>query len=236
MPIDTTMDKNPFAAGRRTRRGVIGIEAAIVLIAFVIVAAALSFVVLNAGFTTTQQAKTTVSQGLQTSSSVLAVSGTVVGHVNGTSSSIDVVTLPLRVASGSNNVDLQHSLVAVKYFSKTRSYDNIYAGTLETKKYASVSDALADAVTASLIDHNPLASSGAATPTNSTAIIYWTVNENNNKVLDKSENAILAIAFNSADRPTQLDTVKIEVSPSIGAPLTVERNIPTLTNTFTDLS
>ncbi|MGI0046806.1 MAG: archaellin/type IV pilin N-terminal domain-containing protein, partial [Nitrosotalea sp.] len=32
---------------RRTRRGVMGIEAAIVMIAFVIVAAALAFVVLN---------------------------------------------------------------------------------------------------------------------------------------------------------------------------------------------
>jgi len=230
------MDNNPCNVGRRTRRGVIGIEAAIVLIAFVIVAAALSFVVLNAGFTTTQQAKTTVSQGLQTSSSVLAVSGTVVGHVNGTSSSIDVITLPLRVASGSNNVDLQKSLVAVKYFSKTKSYDNVYAGTLETTKYASVVDALAAATTANLIDKNPLATSSPATPTNSTAIIYWTTNENNNKVLDKSENAILAIVFSSADRPAQLDTVKVEVSPSIGAPLTVERNIPTLTNTYTDLA
>ncbi|MGH2612893.1 MAG: archaellin/type IV pilin N-terminal domain-containing protein, partial [Rhabdochlamydiaceae bacterium] len=35
---------------RRTRRGVMGIEAAIVMIAFVIVAAALAFVVLNMGF------------------------------------------------------------------------------------------------------------------------------------------------------------------------------------------
>ena len=230
------MDYNPSDVGRKTRRGVIGIEAAIVLIAFVIVAAALSFVVLNAGFTTTQQAKTTVSQGLQTSSSVLTVSGTVVGHVNTTSSSMDVLTFPMRVASGSNNVDLQKSLVAVKYFSKLKSYDNVYKGTLENSTYASINDALAAATTASLLDHNPLATSSAANPTNTTAIIYWTVNENHNKVLDKSENAILAVVFNNADRPQQLDQVKVEVSPSIGAPLTVERNIPTLSNTFTDLS
>ncbi|MFZ0183948.1 MAG: archaellin/type IV pilin N-terminal domain-containing protein, partial [Nitrosotalea sp.] len=43
---------------RKTRRGVIGIESAIVMIAFVIVAAALAFVVLNMGFSTTQKAKT----------------------------------------------------------------------------------------------------------------------------------------------------------------------------------
>ncbi len=230
------MDNNPSNVGRRTRRGVIGIEAAIVLIAFVIVAAALSFVVLNAGFTTTQQAKTTVSQGLQTSSSVLGVSGTVVGHVNGTSSSMDVITIPIRVASGSNNVDLQKSLVSVKYFSKTVSYDNIYAGTLETGTFASLSDALAAAKTANLIDKNPLDGTSPATPTNSTAIVYWSTNENNNKVLDKSESAILAVVFKSSDRPAQLDSLKVEVSPSIGAPLTVERNVPTLTNTYTDLA
>jgi len=38
------------------RKGVVGIESAIVLIAFVIVAAALAFVVLNMGFSTTQKA------------------------------------------------------------------------------------------------------------------------------------------------------------------------------------
>jgi archaeal flagellin FlaB len=43
---------------RHTHRGIIGIESAIVLIAFVIVAAALAFVVLNMGFSTTQKAKT----------------------------------------------------------------------------------------------------------------------------------------------------------------------------------
>jgi len=41
-------------------RGIIGIESAIVLIAFVIVAVALAFVVLNMGFATSQKAKTSI--------------------------------------------------------------------------------------------------------------------------------------------------------------------------------
>ena len=45
-------------------RGVIGVESAIVMIAFVIVAAALAFVVLNMGFATTQKAKTTTISAL----------------------------------------------------------------------------------------------------------------------------------------------------------------------------
>ena len=108
-----------------SRRGVIGIESAIVLIAFVIVAAALSFVVLNMGFSTTQKAKTTIGQGLETSSSVLEVAGSVNGHLNATAAQLDLVTIPLKVAAGAKDVDLQKSLTGVRYFTKTVQYDNI---------------------------------------------------------------------------------------------------------------
>src|SRR5207237_7072960 len=112
------MENIPFRKeNRNRRRGVIGIESAIVLIAFVIVAAALSFVVLNMGFSTTQKAKTTIGQGLDTSSSALEVGGSVSGHLNQTAGALDVITIPLKVASGSTNVDLQKSLTSVKYFT-----------------------------------------------------------------------------------------------------------------------
>ncbi|MEM3936184.1 MAG: archaellin/type IV pilin N-terminal domain-containing protein, partial [Ignisphaera sp.] len=63
----------------RTRllRGIVGIEAAIVLIAFVVVAAALAFVALNMGFYTTQRSKEVMAQGLAQASSSLEVDGTV---------------------------------------------------------------------------------------------------------------------------------------------------------------
>ncbi|WP_048194136.1 archaellin/type IV pilin N-terminal domain-containing protein, partial [Candidatus Nitrosotenuis uzonensis] len=63
----------------RNRRGVAGLEAAIVIVVLVIVAAALAFVVLNMGFSTTQKAKTTIVSSLGEASSSLEVSGMVVG-------------------------------------------------------------------------------------------------------------------------------------------------------------
>jgi len=48
-----------------TKKGIVGIEAAIVLIAFVIVAAALAFVVINMGMYTTQKSKEVMQQGLK---------------------------------------------------------------------------------------------------------------------------------------------------------------------------
>jgi flagellin FlaB len=231
-PLAEVMDnKNKFRNSKR--RGIIGIESAIVLIAFVIVAAALSFVVLNMGFSTTQKAKTTIGQGLETSSSVIEVGGSVGGHLNSTAGALDVLTVPLKVASGAKNVDLQQSLTGIRYFTKSLQYDNIYSGTLSNGTYASISDALADAVSANLVDANPLTTSN---PSVTHAFVYWTVNENNNDVLDKSETATLAIVFKNSDMPRQLDRLTVEVIPSIGSPMTVERDVPTLTDAYQDLS
>jgi flagellin FlaB len=63
------------------RRGIVGIEAAIVLIAFVVVAAALAFVALNMGFYTTQRSKEVMAQGLAQASSALEIDGTVLAKL-----------------------------------------------------------------------------------------------------------------------------------------------------------
>lgn len=219
----------------KSRRGVIGVESAIVLIAFVIVAAALSFVVLNMGFSTTQKAKTTISSGLETSGSALEVSGAVTAHTDSTKSYVDVVSIPIQVASGSSSVDLQTANTAIKYLSKSVSYDNIYNGTLSTTSYASLSDALAAAKTAGIIDGNPLAGT-PANPTSTVAFVYWTTNADNNNVLDHQESAVLAVVYKAGDRPQQNDHATTEVLPTKGSPLTVERGIPTLTDRFMNLS
>ena len=91
-------------------RGVIGVESAIVMIAFVIVAAALAFVVLNMGFATTQKAKTTIISSLGESSSSLEVSGKVMGIGCTTCNSVNPVLnatgIPLKIVSGGESVNL----------------------------------------------------------------------------------------------------------------------------------
>ncbi len=57
-----------------------GLEAAIVLIAFVVVAAVFSYVVLGAGFFTTGEAQRVVHTGSQQASSSLEIIGNVYGH------------------------------------------------------------------------------------------------------------------------------------------------------------
>jgi len=65
---------------RRSKKGIVGIEAAIVLIAFVIVAAALAFVVINMGMFTTQKSKEVMQQGLNEATTALEVDGMVLGY------------------------------------------------------------------------------------------------------------------------------------------------------------
>ncbi|RLG93478.1 flagellin, partial [Candidatus Bathyarchaeota archaeon] len=55
----------------RDKRGIVGIEAAIVLIAFVVIAAALAGVVINMGFYSTQKVKGTIGRGISEASSAL---------------------------------------------------------------------------------------------------------------------------------------------------------------------
>jgi len=56
-----------------------GVEAAIVLIAFIIIAAALSYVVINMGFYTAQKTMETMSSGVEESLAALQLDGVVTG-------------------------------------------------------------------------------------------------------------------------------------------------------------
>jgi len=97
-----------------------GLEAAIVLIAFVVVAAVFSYVVLGAGFFTTQQAQKVVYTGIQQASSNVVVIGEVYGDAEGTSGvnsvsgsnpgSIHTLIFTIGLAAGGSPVDLNQTV------------------------------------------------------------------------------------------------------------------------------
>jgi flagellin FlaB len=87
--------------------GFTGLEAAIVLIAFVVVAAVFSYVVLGAGFFTTQKAQEVVYTSVDMASSSMQVIGDVYG-LNGTGTDINNVTairFTLGLSAGGSPVD-----------------------------------------------------------------------------------------------------------------------------------
>jgi len=222
---------------RHTHRGIIGIESAIVLIAFVIVAAALAFVVLNMGFATTQKAKTTIISSLSEASSGIAVSGKVTAIANVALDVVNATSIPLKITSGGDSINLDNSTVSIKYLSNTVEYDNILVATLTATTYANITQAFEGAINTPVwqVTQNPVndTSDNAST----FAIIYWTVASQNppNAILEQGEHAVIAIGYKTQDKPIGLDKIRIEVLLSSGATMTVERNIPNLTATVTDL-
>ena len=219
------------------------------MIAFVIVAAALAFVVLNMGFTTSQKAKTTIIAGLEESGSSMQLAGKVTGigcTATGTCSTTPVLNataFPIKVTSGGDSVDLAAATTAIKYLSNSVEYDDIYAGPLTAAEYRSLALAWvrANAETGSDFDaFNDAATSGGS-PTETKAFIYWSVRSNTNAILDQGEHAVVAIGYDrvngaSADeRPASLDTIRMEIIPANGASLTVERQIPVITTAVVDL-
>jgi len=103
------------------RRGIVGIESAIVLIAFVIVAAALAFVVLNMGFFTSQQSRLVMQRGLGEASSALELDGTVVAAVDVSSQKINYAWVPVKLSSGQHKVDLTPAKTTVSYWSPDKN-------------------------------------------------------------------------------------------------------------------
>jgi flagellin FlaB len=105
-----------------------GLEAAIVLIAFVVVAAVFSYVVLGAGFFTTQKSQETVYKGVEQATSNIQMIGGVYGIQSGTG--IGTLQLTLGLAPGAPSLDLtkltiivtqpdQNSVVQTLTFSTT---------------------------------------------------------------------------------------------------------------------
>lgn len=91
---------------RKDKKGFTGLEAAIVLTAFVVVAAVFSYVVLNAGFFTTEKSKEVVHTGVEQATSALTLSGDVVAIEGTTDGTIDYLYIPLALSAGGNPVHL----------------------------------------------------------------------------------------------------------------------------------
>ena len=86
--------------------GFTGLEAAIVLIAFVVVAAVFSYVVLGAGFFTTQKSQETVYKGVEQASTNIQMIGNVYGLSSTGSTNIDEIKFSIGLAPGAPTIDL----------------------------------------------------------------------------------------------------------------------------------
>jgi flagellin FlaB len=115
---------------RTPRRGLTGLETAIILIAFVIVASAFAFTVLNVGFQSTQKSQEVIAAGMEEASSVMEIDGAVIAKSDG--NTLQNVSFVIKLSAGKSPVDLSQGKLAITWTSKNKHEDNIYDGTKAT--------------------------------------------------------------------------------------------------------
>jgi archaeal flagellin FlaB len=112
-----------------------GLEAAIVLIAFVVVAAVFSYVVLGAGFFTTQKSQEVVYKGVQQATSNIVINGEVYGDASGTADvnagphGIHTIIFSVQLAAGGSPVDMNRTVFTYQNRSVLTNLDfasNLY--------------------------------------------------------------------------------------------------------------
>ena len=190
------------------RRGMTGLETAIILVAFVITAAAFAFVVLNMGFLTAEKAQSVISSGMREASSALLVDSGVIGTFNdtgGDQADIDLMNLTfyLKLSQGHEPIDLDDSKLVATY-TNARVHGEIY-------------------------------------DTNGTVMQIVGVNSDGDSLCETGEKFKVTIDFSELLYDSMVDPVpltqddvythpyeefRIELRPSAGSVLTLERQLP----------
>jgi flagellin FlaB len=197
------------------KRGIIGLEAAIILIAFVIIAAVFSFMVVNQGLFATQRGQTAIQEGLNEASTPLAVDGqmfvrtntTNVGLSNATTN-ISAILIPLK-AYGVASVPMWTNETTISLTVGIYAWANIYEGVNQSNPTYATFDHLL----------------------NGTGIVNATLfiqHSNKDEALDSFEKGFLIINLGwTTYAATVREPVDIEIRLEKSAPLSIHFNMPT---------
>jgi len=209
----------------KNKKGIVGIEAAIVLIAFIIVAAALSYVVINMGFYTTQKTKETMQSGLDESLAALQLDGVVTGKTN-TVSHIEWIVFPVKLSAGKASIDLKNGTLVVSVYLPDATLLNLYQGLYNESAYAE------DPIDLEIILSNMTQDIFPGSEDKKDFAMFIIYNDDKDSVLESTEKAFLIIHL-AKDPPSgephtmaDYDILKVEVKGAKGAALTVVRMAP----------
>jgi flagellin FlaB len=103
----------------RDEKGITGLETAIILIAFIVVAAVFAFTVMTTGLFSTEKAKTTAQAGIAEASSTFAPKGGVIATCTkdaaGKCDHVGSITFQITTASGSSGTSIGRAKIALIY-------------------------------------------------------------------------------------------------------------------------
>jgi flagellin FlaB len=197
----------------KQKRGMVGIEAAIVLIAFVIVAAAFSFMVVNMGLFSTQRGRDIIQQGISEASNPLIIDGSIMVRGNASGDGVDAMMIPLKTI-GTRYVAMDQNVTEISLrIGNQTAYANIYYGINTAKSPLNTTlDALVTAVNSSA--------------NGDTRCQLFIGNSNGDSSLDFGEKGLLILYFGADSQAAARMHVLVEVRPGNGAPVSVEVVVP----------
>jgi flagellin FlaB len=190
------------------RSGMTGLETAIILVAFVITAAAFAFVVLNMGFLTAEKAQSVISSGMSEASSALLMDSGLIGQFNdtdGDQADVDLIKLTfyIKLSQGHEPIDLDDSKLVATY-TNARVHGEIYNANGTVMTIYGVND-----------DGDSLCETGEKfrVEVNFTELLYDSMVD----PTPASQDDVYAHPY---------EEFRIELRPSAGAVLTIERQLP----------
>ncbi|MCX8188794.1 MAG: hypothetical protein N3F64_03715 [Nitrososphaeria archaeon] len=203
----------------KKRKGIVGIEAAVVLIAFVLVAASLAFVALNMGMFATQRTKEVIGKAYESSSRALEVSGSALAYMGGSPDSstnpANQILVPIRLTAGSKAIDAKKFLIVttVLYANGTAKS---YSRNLTNAEFLDVEELdLEEAInTISLSDYGDAALIG----------VSGSIEDGK---LDPNDLVYLEVQM--PDKVYAYSYITIEIQTPSGNALTVSRTVPATT-------
>jgi len=118
---------------RRDERGITGLETAIILIAFVVVASVFAYTVLSAGIFSSQKGQEAVYAGLSEARATMEIKGSMFawGNTSGNTSTVDAVSFTLTNAMKGQAIDLtpnaggNESVTVISYTDKNQHESNL---------------------------------------------------------------------------------------------------------------
>jgi len=184
---------------RRDERGITGLETAIILIAFVVVASVFAYTVLSAGIFSSQKGQEAVYTGLQTARSTLELKGDVVAQSNSGNTSVTQLVVCVATALNGEKIDLTEPTNIVDGRAGNGSQNVVVVS------YSSAGNRTDDlAWTAELLGKG-----------------------NTDHMLDPGETFEMTIDLTGAGETIgTYKTFGIEIKPPVGAVLVVERTTP----------
>jgi len=217
-----------------------GLEAAIVLIAFIVVAAVFSYVMLGAGFFATQEAQRTVHTGSQQASSSLEIIGNVYGRTtNATNTSepdnqgcLEWIEFTVGNTAGGTPIDITQMLVTFVCGTEAKVIPFNSPGSIKGVNTTS------DVTTESVARAEILKAANTSTKEGAWGVIMTyndvginaTGADNRNNLLEPGEQFVLAVAFPRDDKgPTVLTPntrFSVNLQPAVGAAFPIKKTVP----------